>query len=145
MARWLLLLVFLFTSCATKSEEDRIREVVRAALEGVNERKLSQVVENAVPEFKGPKGANLDECRRVILGYLLQQGWLGAFERKLEVVVDGDTATATLEAILARGNPVEKLEDVVPTNAAVYGFDLRLEKRSGDWKLVGADYRNLSW
>lgn len=129
-------------SCKERdSEEDRVRAVIRKAVAAGNEKKVGEVVEDAVENFRGPRGASLQDCRRVLLGYFMQQGWIRAFEQDLKVsFVDTTHARVELDLVLARGNEVKKLEDVVPTNASRFLFTIELSLVSGEWKLTSADY-----
>lgn len=91
--------------------------------------------------FRGPRGASLQDCRRILLGYFMQQGWIRAFEQDLKVTfTDASHARVELDLVLARGNEVKKLEDVVPTNASRFLFTISLEQIAGAWKLTSADY-----
>ena len=139
----LCLLSFAFVGCTKDSPEDAVKSVVRAAMEGANEKRVTKVVENALDNFEGPRGADLRDSRRLLTGYFLQQGWLRVFEQDLAVQIEGDVAHAQLEVIMARGKPVEKLEDVLPKQASKYRFELDLEKTDGDWKFRRAKAEQL--
>lgn len=130
-------------ACRDPSDEDQIRGAVRRAITAVNDKKPGDVVEDAAPDFRGPSGSDLKEVRRIITGYLLTKGWVRAFERKLDVTVAEGAATAhvDLELVVTRGNKVERIEDVVPTQATVMDMDLELEKRDGVWRFVKAVYK----
>ncbi len=71
----------------------------------------------------------------------MRKQWVVAFERSLEVVVEGDTATADLRVLLAQGNQVDSIEDLAPPDADALRFDLELEKRSDGWWIVAANYQ----
>ena len=129
------------TACKAPDDQAAIAAVVREALEGARAKKAGQVVARTAEGFRGPRNADATECRRILTGYFLQQGWLGIFERSLRVEVDGETAKVVLEVIVARGRPVEKIEDLVPTNATVLQFDLQLAKAGSDWQFTRADFR----
>lgn len=137
----LTLTLTLAAGCRDKSDDELIRDAVHRALTAVNEKKPGAVVEDAAADFKGPRSANLQEVRRIITGYLLTQGWVRAFERKLEVAVDGGSAHVDLEVVVTKGNKVERLEDVIPTQASVLDMDLDLEKREAEWRFTVGDYK----
>jgi hypothetical protein len=133
-------LIAVVAASCSKTEEERVRAVVRKAVAAGNEKDSGGVVEDAAPGFVGPRGMPVDDCRRILLGYFMREGWIRAFEKDISVTIDGDKATAVLDAILARGNEVKKLEDVIPTNAQRFVFTLELTKIDGDWKFTRADY-----
>ena len=138
----LALALLALVACRAPSDEDLVRGAVQRAITAVNDKQPADVVKDAAPDLRGPSGSDLKEVRRVVTGYLLTQGWVRAFERKLAVTVAEGAATAhvDLEVVLARGNKVERLEDVVPTQATVLDMDLELEKRDGAWRFVEAAY-----
>ncbi len=137
----LLGLLPLLASCTKTSDQDKIKAVIDRAISAANEKRAGGVVEDALPNFKGPRGADVRESRRILMGYFLRQGWVRVFKRDLQVQVAGDKATATLDATIAVGKPVQKLEDVLPTNGAAVVFTLELEKKGDDWKFAKASYR----
>lgn len=137
----LLLVLGALAGCKSKSEEDRVREVIQKVVDAANEKKPGQVVADALPSFRGPQNADLADCRRIVTAYLLAPGWVHVFVRDLEVTVDGETAKATLDTVLAQGKPVEKLEDLLPTNGDALTFVVELVQQDGEWKLSRATYR----
>ncbi|MCK6548228.1 hypothetical protein L6R52_20440 [Myxococcota bacterium] len=134
-----------FTNCSKTSDEDLVRAVIFRAIDGANEKAPAKVLADVAPGFQGPGGADVQESKRILLGYFLQQGWIRVFPRGLEITVDGARATAKLGAVVARGNEVKRIEDVLPTNGDVVEFTLELSKESGDWKLTRASYRRGAW
>lgn len=143
-ALFALSLGLLSPACKKESEEDRVKAVVQKAIDAANAKKAGGVVEDALPTFRGPQNADLAECRRIITGYLLSPGWVHVFVRDLSVSVDGDRAKATIDTVLARGNPVEKLEDLVPTNGDALTFEVELLRLDGAWKFEQARYRRTT-
>lgn len=128
-------------ACSSKvTPEDAVRATIRRAIEAANDRNASKTLSDASQTFKGPRGADVRECRRILLGFFLQQGWIKVFERALTVEVDGNTAHATLDVIMAQGNPVERIEDIVPKQATELIFSLDLALEAGKWTFVRADY-----
>jgi hypothetical protein len=132
----------LLTGCKKVTEEDRVRAVIRKAIAAANARSASGVVEDAADGFRGPQNMRKDEVKGMIAAFLLGAGWVHVFERALDVTLEpnGTKATAKLEALLARGQEVKKIEDVLPTNAAEVVFTLELERIGAEWRFTHADY-----
>jgi hypothetical protein len=126
--------------CRKDSDEDQVRAVIRKALTAANEKSAGGVVADAANGFKGPQNSDINECRRILVGYFMQQGWLHAFEKDLQITVDGANAKAKLECVLAKGRAVQKIEDVIPTDATVLEFDFDLAKLGDGWKFTRATY-----
>ena len=131
----------LFGACKDDpSDEDQIRAAVDRALAAVNDKRPADVVEDAAEAFRGPRGMSKVEVRRSLVGYLITQKWLKAFGRGIEIEVKGDTAHVDLEVLVAEGNKIEKIEDVLPTNGTVLDMDLELERQDGEWRFVEGAY-----
>lgn len=142
-----LALSFALSACKRETEEDRVRAVIHRAVEAGNEKSVRGILEDAAPSFKGPGDASLDESRRILVGYFLSVGggWTKSFEQDLQVTIDApDRAHASLDLLIARGNPVNKIEDVVPTNAGHFVFSLELAKIDGAWKFTRASYKQIA-
>lgn len=124
------------------SDEDQIRAAVERALAAVNDKRPADVVEDAAETFVGPRSMKKADVRRTLAGYLLTQKWVKAFRRDLQIEVKGDTAHVDLEVVVAQGNKIETLEDVVPTNGTVLDMDLELERQDGEWRFVKGAYKH---
>jgi hypothetical protein len=139
----LLVILFALFSCREKSDQDLISALLDQTIAAANERSAGKIVEHATEDFKGPSGADVKDCRRILTGYFFGKGWLKVFEQTREIVVDGSTAKAKLDVIIAVGNEVQKLEDLIPTNGTHLLFDVDLEKISGEWKYKRATYKHV--
>ncbi|MEL6188266.1 MAG: hypothetical protein AAFU79_26875 [Myxococcota bacterium] len=155
-------LVSLSTGCTRGSDKDQLRALVDAARSAANERDTGGVVAVLAEDFCATarpfaealregdasrmpcRGLGKEEVRQVVLSKLLPRGWVRVWTRRLEVKMTGE-ATARVEvlAVVARGEPVEGLQDLVPDNADVMRFKLRAEKREGKWKFVGGQAERL--
>ena len=122
-------------------DETLIARIVRSSVSAAQDRDVAGVLARVSDDFRGPQRASKDDIRRALLARLLRQQWLRIFERSLTVDVDGDSATAELRIVVARGNQVTRLEDLVPTNASLLRFQLTFERRSRRWWIVLADYQ----
>jgi hypothetical protein len=138
-----LLCFFLFIplACKKESDEDRIKAVIRSAIDAGNQKKAAEILQHVTADFQGPRGADAAESRRLLLGLFLQNQWLHTFERGSSVTVDGDVAKAEVDLAIARGNPVARLEDVPAANLDLLVFDLDLVRVDGAWKIKRAAYR----
>lgn len=122
------------------SPEQVVRGQINAALEAARDKDLGDVFDDVHDGFTGPRGATLRETKRTVAGYLLRPGWMTVFAPRVEVASPEDgVVRATIDLVVARGRPVEQLEDVVPTNAD--RFTVRTTSRSieGAWRFVSAE------
>lgn len=139
----LLVALVLSAGCKRTSDEDLVRAVIDRAIEAANEKKASDVVQDAAEDFKGPRNMDVAETRRLLLGFFFRKGWVRTFPQNTDVTVDGDNAQARLKIAVAQGNELKALEDLVPTNATMLQIDLTLKKIDGDWKFTTGDYRRV--
>jgi len=75
--------------------------------------------------------------------YVRRGDWRRIFLVDTSIELDGDERGARVHtsAVLASGDDLESVTDVVPTNAATYKFDMRLECEDDDeWRVVSARY-----
>lgn len=133
------------SGCKAPTDEETIRTLVRRSLEGVDDKRVRQVVAPLADDFRGPGGMRAREARLAVLGHLRGQGWLRTFETALDVTVDGAEAHVDLEVMVARGARVDSVTDLLPTNGTKLDFDLELEKRGGTWEVVEGAYARLPW
>ena len=60
------------------------------------------------------------------------------------ILVEADTARATVDAVLARGSGKGKaLEALVPGEATAHRFACRLEREPDGWRVVEAEWRPI--
>jgi hypothetical protein len=137
------LLLLLLLGCREKSDRDLISALLDQTINAANEKSASGIVEHAAPDFRGPQNADVNECRRVLTGYFFGKGWLRVFEQNREITVDGTTAAVKLDVVIAVGNEVQKLEDLVPTNGTHLLFYVALEKTAGEWTYKSAKYEHV--
>lgn len=151
----------LLTACPkAESPEGEIRNLVLDAAAAVAEHDTSAVVAPLAEDFCGARlrrgaprvrarspgapcpGADREAVRRAVMARLLPRGWIRVFVRRLDVEVEGPSrAEAVLDAVIARGEPVERLEDLLPTQADELLLELDLERRSEGWRIVGGRFR----
>jgi hypothetical protein len=140
-AAFALLAAGVLSACKTKTDEDVIGQILDETLAAANDRKAGGVVEHAAEAFQGPHGADLKECRRILIAYFLRNAWVRVFEQSRSIEVSGPTAAVKLDVVIAVGNPIERIEDLVPTNGTRLEFDVKLAKTDGVWRYTSADYR----
>ena len=124
-----------------KDDETVIKGHIRDALEATQAKRPSDILERVAENFKTRRGLKRAEIKRILVGRLLRDQWVRVFERSLDVTVEGEKATVVLRTLVAQGDKIERIEDLVPTDADALRFDIKLEKRTDGWWIVEADYR----
>ena len=127
--------------CSKPDDRTQIERLIRSAVQASKDRSPNDILARVAEDFKGPRGASRRDAKRMLVGRLVGDRWLYVVERSLDVQVEGKSATAALRVLLAEGNAVKRLEDLVPTDASALRFDLRLAKRDGEWWVIAAEYK----
>lgn len=142
----LVLGVILLLKRKPSDPEAEIRAALQRAAEAAERQDVGGVMEIVSERFKGRGGMDHAEARRYVFAALRMGAWRRVFLIRTTVHLDGDRAAdVKTHAILARGEKVEKPEDVVPTNAETLRFDLRFEKEDGKWRTVSGEYERVNW
>lgn len=128
--------------------EALIRAVINRAIAATEAHDLPGILEHVSDRFssremdkKGLKGLLFVQLRR--------GAWRKVFltDADIDLPEDEDpkTARVRLAAVLATGREIEDLEDVIPTNAAKYRFDLAFEREADDeWRVTAATYEQIA-
>ncbi|MHC4389806.1 MAG: hypothetical protein ACYS22_00650 [Planctomycetota bacterium] len=115
------------------SEEDRVRSVIEAMIQGAEDKNVGDVMKNVSAEYKDGGGLDKKELRNMVRAFMLR----GGFGTKIRVnrvspthvsITPDGVATAEFEAIVRTGEFVDSLRD-----AAHYRFEVFLHQRGGDW------------
>lgn len=120
--------------------EQIVRGQITAALDAAREKDLGDVFDDVADDFSGPRGATLRETKRTVAGYLLRPGWMTVFAPRVDVAPPEDgIVRARIELVVARGRPVEELEDVLPTNADRFTVRTTSRQVDGAWRFSSAE------
>ncbi|MBI2377396.1 MAG: hypothetical protein HYV07_25570 [Deltaproteobacteria bacterium] len=134
------------TFVATREPELEPEAAIRAALEraarAASEKNLDGTIDLLSERFKGPSGIDRSGAKRIVFVQLRQGDWSRVFfaRTSVELLDDGKKAKVVTHAVLARGKDVKTMEDVLPTSATVYRFELDMEREDDDYRVVHAEY-----
>jgi len=130
---------------APRSDEDQIRALFEDAARAAGERRVSDVVAPLSERFRGNEGIGRHEAKQLVAAQVLRGEWTAVAISGATVEVEGESARATVDAILTRGAGKGKaLADLLPGEASAHRFDCRLEREEGRWQVVAAEWRPLS-
>ena len=126
--------------------EARIRAAINDGIEAAEAQDLSGVMEVVSERFKS-RTMDRDQLKGMLFIQLRRGAWRRVFLTDAEITLGDEvpvtTAKVKLEALLASGKEVKTIEDVVPTNAAKYQFDLIFENEDDTWRVVSAEYKRV--
>ena len=125
---------------APATDEGRIRALLEDAARAAEERRVSDAVAGVSERFAAG-GLDRHGVKQLVAFQVLRGGWVSVSITEPRVRVDGDRARATVDAVLSRGAKGKDLAALVPGEASVHRFALRLEREPEGWRVVEASWR----
>lgn len=151
-------LLLLTTAYGCRSQAEReVSETIESLVSAARERQVDVLIDHLSEDFCGRMGPRLppiaagDGCQglgkeptaKMLRRALEKAGWQGIFVVERDIGLEAEVAKVKLTLLLARGNAVEKLEDVLPTNAETRRFDLTLVRKASRWVVTEGYSRRL--
>ena len=128
---------------APERDEDRIRALLDGAALAAQERRIGDVVEVLSERFAGG-GLDKQGVKRFVAGMVLRGDWVSVSVAGLAVVVEGDGARANVDVVTARGGKGKAVSDLLPEEAAAHRIACRLAREGSDWRVVGAEWAQIT-
>lgn len=120
-------------------DEERIRLTIYGIAEAARAADLTATIEPLDKGYSDASGLSRDEVTGFLFREYRARGPISVYIQGIDVTVEGETAHASFEAILADGVNLSQL-DLIPDNADIFQFELDLEKKDGDWLIVRSQY-----
>ncbi len=128
---------------APPDDEQLIRALLEDAARAAEAKRVADVVTGLSERFAAG-GLDKAGVRRLVQLQVLRGAWVSVSLTEPRVRVDGDRARANVDAVLARGGAQGKaLAALLPGEASVYRFGLRLEREPDGWRIVEASWREV--
>jgi hypothetical protein len=124
------------------SDEAQIRALFAGAAAAAEAGKVSEAVAGLSERFQG-HGLDRAGAKRLVAGLVLRRQWVAVKVAGARVAVDGDSATAQVDAVLASGGAGKALADLLPAEASAHRFDCRLAREAEGWRVVSAGWRAI--
>jgi hypothetical protein len=122
------------------TDEERICALLEDAARSAEERRVSDVVAGVSERFAAG-GLDRHGVKQLVAFQVLRGGWVSVSVTPPRVRVDGDRARANVDAVLSRGAKGKDLSALLPGEASVHRFALRLEREPEGWRVVEASWR----
>lgn len=134
------------TGCGSDTTaEDRIRAVLSAAEQAVEERSTFDFSKHLTVNYKDKLHMNRRAAVRSLFGYFHQHRSIHLFTRIASLEIDNDLQTATAGVYVAMaGVPVESIDALLSMKADLYRFDLDLLLVKDEWKINYANWRTAN-
>jgi hypothetical protein len=125
-------------------DEERIRTLFDDAARAAEERRIGDVVAGVSERFQGD-GLDRRGLARLVAAHVLRGEWVRVGVAGARVRVEGERATALVDAVLARGGAKGKaLVDLLPSEATAHRIACDLAREDGEWRIVAARWRPVS-
>jgi hypothetical protein len=125
-------------------DEDAIRALFDDAARAASERRVSDAVALVSDAFRG-EGLDKRGVKQLVAFQVLRGEWVSVAVAGSRVLVEGDAARATVDAVLARGGAEGKsLAALVPEEASAHRFTCALAREADGWRVVSAEWRAIS-
>ncbi len=124
-------------------DEERIRITIYEVAAAARAADLTATIEPLDTDYSDASGLSRDEVTGLLFREYRARGPISVFVHNLAVTVEGESATATFDAVLADGVNVTQL-DLVPDNADLFQFELELHKKDGDWLIIRSQHVQAS-
>jgi hypothetical protein len=142
----ILLFLINFGSCsgAPPAEEDRIREMIKEVAGKAEAKDIGAIKKHISRKYRDPRGNDYQGLSGLLLYHFFRAEKISTYLTEMEVSVEGEKATAAVEAILTRGKEIKSLKDLIPEGASYYLFNLVFQKEQGEWLLISAEWKPVS-
>jgi hypothetical protein len=122
------------------TDEALIRALFADAAAAAEAGRVSDAVAGLSERFQG-SGLDRAGAKRLVAGLVLRRQWVAVKVAGARVTIEGDAATARVDAVLATGGAGKALADLLPAEATAHRFDCRLEREAEGWRVVTATWQ----
>jgi hypothetical protein len=120
--------------------ETRIRAVIAAVIAAAEQRDLGGIMKHVSRDFRSPE-LDRNELKGLLFVELRRGDWRRVVLVKTVVqLADTEHARVVLVALLASGDDVLALEDLLRTDADTYRFDVTMALEEDEWRVTTAAY-----
>ncbi len=124
------------------TDEERIRALLDGAARAVEARRPGDVLSAVSESFEG-EGMRRRELAQLVTYEVLRGSWNAVLPVATRVEVDGDRATALVDAALVRGGAGAGLAGRLPEAGDTWRIEATLAREPDGWKVTRARWRRI--
>jgi hypothetical protein len=124
-------------------DEEQIRALLADAARAAEEQRIGDAVRDVSERFEG-EGLDRRGVKQLVAAHVLRGTWVSVAIAGAAIAPSGDAARAAVDVVLSRSGKGTPLADLLPAQASVHRFQLRLARERGAWKVVGAAWRPIT-
>lgn len=140
---FVLLVLIALSGCSREPEEEMTKRIVREVAEASERKDIKGVTRYVSKSYRDFEGNDFNGIKGLLLYHFLRAETITIFVRKVDVRIEGDNAMVDAKVILVRDKEVKTVKDILPEEAAAYGFNIVFKKEDGDWKAVNARWEDV--
>jgi hypothetical protein len=123
--------------------EERIRAAFAEAARAAEEKRVGDAVAIVSERFRG-QGLDRQGVKQLVAYQALRGQWVSVTVAGAQIAVEGETARAIVDLVLARSGAGKAISDLLPAEASAWRLDCGLELEEGDWRVVEATWRSVA-
>ena len=138
-----ILCFFLFVSCTPKTDEDRVRGLMKEASQHIEKKELSKLMECLSDDFSDFRGRDKSETQNMVQTYFRE--FRGIVIHVLGTKIDKidlEKATIQTDAALSSG-AAKALRKLVPVSTDNYRLKIELIKKHDRWLIRHAEWKHI--
>lgn len=144
MKKLIIIAIFLLmTACGdsdTQTPEQQIKKVLTVIEEGIENRSLSQVIDNISNDYNDPHGRNKKEIKRLTQFQILKNQNIHIFTRIKSIEIDNDYASVELSAAMT-SRAIDLTIEKNRLKADTYKASIVLKNESGQWRAISSSWQ----
>ena len=129
------------TSCHKETEEDRVRRTVTAIQKAVQEKSIRTALDQVSASYHDPRGNDRDGIKSLLAVYFFKHQRVNVYIPGIDIAIGNDRATASFQAILTGADADT---GPMPEALGVYSFTVTMQKESGAWKVLSAQWERAN-
>lgn len=132
-----------FVSCRAKTEEDRIRDLMKEAGQHIEQQDVSALMDLLSDDYVDHRGRDKNQTKDMVQTYFNE--FRGIVVHILATRIDDlslDEAFIRTDAALSSG-AARALRKLVPVSTDNYRFEITLVKKQGHWEIAHAEWRHI--
>ena len=138
-----LLTVILLPGCQQKSEQDKVRKVIKEVQRAAEAEDIRTMLGHLSRTYRDPQGYDYNGIKGLLLSYFFRHQKISIYLTNLDVTADGLSARATFQAVLSASDKTGPAAAVLPEALGIYSFNVVFSKESREWMVVSSMWERL--
>ena len=125
------------------TDEEQILALFHDAARAAEERRIGDVVRGVSAGFQAD-GMDKRALKQVVALHVLRGTWVSVTVASAKVEVRGDSGRAVVDVVLSRSGKGTPLAQLLPEQASLHRFALKLAREEDGWRATTATWRPIT-